>query len=201
MYIKKILIAFFLALVLLSPSFASAQGNYGADVAADKAGLKSNKISKMGTPAAVIGEVINVALSFIGIVFFILMLYAGFTWMTAMGSSEQVTKAKDIIETAIIGLVLVGAAYAIASFVFDKLGAGSGGGTTPTTVDCTKAALGATCGDRKVCDANKSCVDKCMVDFVGKNPQCVPDTYCPAPKKTETGLCSDPKAEIKCCHD
>ena len=69
MIIKKILIAFFLALVLLSPSFAYAQGNYGADIAAEKAGLKSNKISKMGTPAAVIGEVINVALSFIGIIF------------------------------------------------------------------------------------------------------------------------------------
>jgi len=125
MYIKKILVAFLLAVFLLAPGLAYAQNDYGAGVAADKAGLKTNKLSQMSGPAEAIGLVINVALSFIGILFFVLILYAGFTWMTAMGGTEKVEKAKGIIEAAIIGLVLVGAAYAIANFVFDKLGSGS----------------------------------------------------------------------------
>jgi hypothetical protein len=81
------------------------------------------------------GVIVNVALSLLGIVFFGLMLYAGITWMKAMGSSEDVTKAKDIMQAAIIGLIIVGAAYAITSFVFSSLGqsggpaSGGGGGT------------------------------------------------------------------------
>ncbi len=155
MYIKKILIAFVLALILLSPIFvlAAADPTYGAGVAADKAGLKDTKIAKMGTPAAVIGVVINIALSFIGIIFFVLILYAGFTWMTAMGNTEQVTKAKNIIEGAIIGLVLVGGAYAIANFVFTSLGTKTS--STPagevTAETCAKTKPGFTCKDIGSC--------------------------------------------------
>lgn len=75
------------------------------------------------------GVIVNVALSLVGILFFALMLYAGVTWMKAMGSSEDVSKAKDMITQAIIGLVIVMAAYAISNFVFTSLGASGGGGT------------------------------------------------------------------------
>lgn len=74
------------------------------------------------------GVVVNVALSLVGILFFALMLYAGITWMKAMGNSEDVSKAKDMITQAIIGLVIVMAAYAISNFVFTSLDASSGGG-------------------------------------------------------------------------
>ena len=43
-------------------------------------------------------------------------MYAGFLWMTASGNSEQVEKATGILKMAIIGLIIVMAAYSITYF-------------------------------------------------------------------------------------
>jgi len=64
---------------------------------------------------------INTALSLLGVIFLILMIYAGYTWMTARGEEEKVTKAKETITRAIIGLIIVVAAYAISAFVISSL--------------------------------------------------------------------------------
>ena len=64
-----------------------------------------------------IGQIVGVALSFVGVLFLILMIYAGVTWMTAQGNDQQVSKAKSLLINATIGLVIVFAAYAITSFI------------------------------------------------------------------------------------
>lgn len=69
----------------------------------------------------IIGQIINVALSFLGIFFLGLMLYGGFRWMNAQGDDAEVKKAKDIIRNAIIGLVVIVAAFAISNFVLSSL--------------------------------------------------------------------------------
>jgi len=51
-----------------------------------------------------------------------LAIYAGYNWMTAQGEEEKVTKAKDTLTAAIIGLVIVIAAYAISYYVISALG-------------------------------------------------------------------------------
>ena len=63
------------------------------------------------------GRVINTALTIVGVVFLLLMVYAGYLWMTAQGEDAQVKKATDIIKGTVIGLVLVLSAYAITIFV------------------------------------------------------------------------------------
>ena len=68
-----------------------------------------------------IGTVIQTILSLLGIIFLILIIYAGFTWMTARGDEGKVTQAKDTMRNSIIGLVIVVAAYAISYFVLDIL--------------------------------------------------------------------------------
>jgi hypothetical protein len=60
-------------------------------------------------------------LMFVGTIFFLLVLYAGLTWMTAGGGSEKVMKAKTMLETAVIGLLIVAASYAISTYVFERL--------------------------------------------------------------------------------
>jgi len=90
-----------------------------------------NMVNKVGTEAGIggsgggltemVGRLINIALGFLGIVFLVLMLYAGFLWMTAQGEKAGVEKAKDIIKQAIIGLIVVVAAYAISNFVLGSL--------------------------------------------------------------------------------
>ena len=68
-----------------------------------------------------IGNIIKVLLGILGIILVILIVYAGFLWMTASGDSDKVTKAKDIIRMAIIGLIIILAAYSITIFVTDAL--------------------------------------------------------------------------------
>lgn len=89
----------------------------------------------LGLPATdirlVIARIIRIALSFIGIIVLVLMMYAGFLWMTAGGNEDQIDKSKKILKNATIGLAIVLSAYAIVAFVMRMLGvdmSGIGGG-------------------------------------------------------------------------
>lgn len=68
-----------------------------------------------------IGRIIRVLLSLLGVIFLVLMVYAGFLWMTARGESEPVDKAKDIIRQAIIGIIIVFLAYALTGFIINSI--------------------------------------------------------------------------------
>lgn len=80
-------------------------------------------------PSAIIGKIIGIALTLMGIVLLVLILVGGMMWMTSGGNPEQVTKAKTIMKNAFIGLIIIVLAYAIAHFVVEQLS----GVTTPTT--------------------------------------------------------------------
>lgn len=78
----------------------------------------------------VIASYISGFLSILGIIFIILIIFAGFRWMNAAGNEEKVEKARDTIIRASIGLAIIIAAYAITYFVFTNLqGIGTGGAT------------------------------------------------------------------------
>jgi hypothetical protein len=92
--------------------------NYGLDASAKDTGL----ISKNVTPTAMAGTIVSAVLSLVGVIFFLLILYGGIRWMVAQGNETEVEKAKQIIVAAIIGLVIVLAAYAITAFIGEQLG-------------------------------------------------------------------------------
>jgi hypothetical protein len=60
----------------------------------------------------------------------ILMIYGGYNWMTAAGDEQKIDKAKDTIRAAMIGLIIIIAAYAISIFVISRLW-GAGATVTP----------------------------------------------------------------------
>jgi len=66
---------------------------------------------------AVVSDVISTVLALIGVLFVVLMISAGFQWMTAAGNETKIDKALSIIKTSFIGLIIVIAAYAITYFV------------------------------------------------------------------------------------
>ena len=68
-----------------------------------------------------LGELINIALSLLGIIFLMLTLYAGFIWMTAQGDAGKTKKAQDILRTAVVGLVILLSAYAISTFIITQV--------------------------------------------------------------------------------
>ncbi len=82
------------------------------DNVAAKAGLQGQ-----GNIGSITGNIIGAALSLVGIIFLILMVYAGILWMTAQGKDDQIDRAKKIIIAAIIGLFITVSAYAITVFV------------------------------------------------------------------------------------
>ncbi len=73
-----------------------------------------------------IGSLISVLLSLLGVIFLLLIIYAGFTWMTAQGDTKKTQKAKDILITSVVGLIILLSAYAISSFVLDQLATATG---------------------------------------------------------------------------
>lgn len=84
--------------------------------------------SDLGT---ITGTIISAALSLVGIMFLLLMVYSGYLWMTARGDEQQVEKAQKIIRGTVIGLVITLSAYAITLFITSNLlrEAGSSQGT------------------------------------------------------------------------
>lgn len=99
---------------------AGAVKDYGQETARQVADLQDT-VAGAHNIMELVGVIIGLALSVVAAVFFILILYAGGVWMTAMGNSERVSKAKETLETSAIGLVIVLSAYAIANFVFNAL--------------------------------------------------------------------------------
>ncbi len=65
--------------------------------------------------------IIKPAVGLLGLIFFCLMIYAGFLWMTAAGDDKKISRAREILQAAVIGTVIVLAAYAITGFVFNSL--------------------------------------------------------------------------------
>ena len=70
-----------------------------------------------GDLPTMIGVIVGALLSFVGVLFLILMIYGGVMWMTARGNEQQVEKARSLIIAAIIGIIIVLAAYAITMFI------------------------------------------------------------------------------------
>jgi hypothetical protein len=88
---------------------------------ADSAGY--NPDSK--DPNLVIGAAIKAFLSILGVVFLFLVIYGGWLWMTAQGNEQKVDQAMGTIRTAIVGLIIILAAYAISFYVFRELALGT----------------------------------------------------------------------------
>lgn len=68
-----------------------------------------------------IGQLISVLLGFLGVIFLILIIYAGLLWMTAAGNEDKVKKAQGILMSSVIGLIILLSAYAISYFVINNL--------------------------------------------------------------------------------
>ncbi|OGF26198.1 hypothetical protein A2331_01990 [Candidatus Falkowbacteria bacterium RIFOXYB2_FULL_34_18] len=89
------------------------------DAAAKSAGYN---IQQTTTIEDTIASVINTILSFLGVIFLLLIMYGGYTWMMARGNEQEVEKAKNTIKTATIGLVVIVGAYAFSWFILQNLG-------------------------------------------------------------------------------
>lgn len=68
-------------------------------------------------PRTIIAGVIKVLLSIVGITFTALIIYSGYSLLTAAGDEGKVEKAKKTVTAAVIGLALTLGAYSLTTFI------------------------------------------------------------------------------------
>lgn len=118
--LKRVFMSFVL-LLSLSVAAPTAQAVNLTTGLEDAAGSQGAGYDTDQDLAIMIGLIIQVVLGLLGVIFLLLVIYAGITWMTAAGDAKKVDKAKGILTTAVIGLVILLASYSITAFVLDRL--------------------------------------------------------------------------------
>ncbi|MDD5031687.1 MAG: Ig-like domain-containing protein [Patescibacteria group bacterium] len=187
-------------------NFALAQG---ADVGleyGEQIGLSSED------PRVIAANVIRIALGFLGIIAVGLIIYAGWLYMTAAGEEDKIEKAKKILTGAVIGLIIILSAFAIASFVLNRLliatgpgagteepgGGGPGGpGITPgdgdgdEVISCDQTAGGVCDADATLCPEGFYCeTDSCACQAGGGFGESCDSMAGPDTCEADNNLCS-----------
>jgi len=184
-YFKIIIpmLAVFGLFVFIAP-IVLAQSDFGLTTAGKVSGLSGNALSRSGDIPSILGYLVSIILSLSGIFFFLLILYAGFIWMTAAGSVEKVQSAKSKMISAVIGLVIVLSAYALTSFVFDSF------------IQVSSSKCEPACPDSQVCVSDNTCEDKCTIVFKQYGGECVNVSECDG--RILGGYCHGDN-DVKCC--
>ena len=121
MIIKRFVKALLISLLLIV-TFLNFVNNVQADETTQNAGpAKIDNPIGVTDPNQIIGLVIKGFLGIAGSVALAMFVYGGLVWMTAMGTPDKVTKGKDIILWATIGLVVIFSAFALVNFVLNNV--------------------------------------------------------------------------------
>lgn len=112
--------------IILSISFLSANIAKGANKAVENLEKLQEPSGFTGQAseyamAEFIGKIIQTFFSLLGIIFIILVIYAGYNWMMAQGDEKKVTDSKHTIQRAIIGLIITVGSYGIWNLIAAKL--------------------------------------------------------------------------------
>lgn len=75
------------------------------------------QLDSSNTLSVIIADMIQVLLGFVGILFFLYALYAGYVWMTSGGDPDKIKKAKGLLLNSAIGVLIVMMAYSITFFI------------------------------------------------------------------------------------
>lgn len=78
-----------------------------------------------------IGQIIKAILGIVGSIALLMFIYGGFLWLTSAGAEQKITKGKQVLVWAIIGLAIIFLSYALVGFIISGLtkgAAGEGGG-------------------------------------------------------------------------
>jgi len=137
---KNKLFALFLSLIVIIflADFSLAQ-DMGLELV--ESGLDGALGSAGTDPRVVVVRIIQIALSFLGILALGLALYAGFLWMTSNGEEDRIDKAKVILRNAVIGLIIILSAWGIVTYIIARLTGSLGLALSPINFNSRSAGL------------------------------------------------------------
>ncbi len=92
-------------------------------------------------PRVLIGRIIQALLSIVGSLALLSFVYGGFLWITSMGEAKRVDRGRDILIWAVLGLVVIAAAYVLVNAVISGLVNGSVAPSTEATAPAPPPAL------------------------------------------------------------
>jgi hypothetical protein len=130
--IKKILLSGSLFFFLLLPAgyfFNTNQVFAQGDLLSSQEGMADVQ-AVFGEPEDIrvtIVKIINIVLSVLGVLFVVLLVMAGFKYMTAAGNEDKVKEAVRQISQAVIGLIIILSAWGISFFILQRLAAAASG--------------------------------------------------------------------------
>jgi len=75
----------------------------------------------IASPVRIVGLVVRLFINFLGVTFIILMVFAGYGWMTAGGNEEKVKKSRTMIVQALVGLLVAVVSWTLWNFIFEKI--------------------------------------------------------------------------------
>ena len=162
-------ISIIIAVVLLAMSSAPSVSalDFGSEATKKAAGDAGyNPGTTETTFAETVGTIVYLLLSFSGVIFLVLMVYAGYLWMIARGDEAEVEKAQKIIISSIIGLIILVGAYSITTFVVPRLTDVTGKDEGEKAICCQICDEGEKDGD---CEYEPTSIEMCEAKCAGVN--------------------------------
>lgn len=118
--IKTILVSLLLTLSTINVALAATAPLSNLENLGKESGFSDTQSTDVAM-AENIGLGIKLFFNILGIIFVILMIYAGYKWMMAQGDEGEIKKAKNILNRAIIGLIIIVGSFAIWNLISNKL--------------------------------------------------------------------------------
>ena len=112
--------------IVVLPAISLAAGPTVDDLGAGSTGELSNLKLATQNPMTTATNIINTLMMFLGLIAVVIILLAGFKWMTAAGNDEEITKAKKLLSSGVIGLIIILSAWGISLFIMEIIVSSSG---------------------------------------------------------------------------
>lgn len=122
-----------------SDSSTQATGTGGGAVESAKSGLNALG-GKSEDASSIVKKVIDFLLFLIGVIAVIMVIYGGIQYALSAGDPNKVSKAKNTIVYAVIGIVVAMLAFAIVNFVVDQFNKGTSTSSDDSTAEVSKPA-------------------------------------------------------------
>lgn len=94
--------------------------------------------SDVGVPSVeasvIVTNVVSTVFSVLGLICVVIIIIAGFRYVTSQGDSGSVSKAKNTILYAVVGLVIAIFAFTITRFIAGGITESDGGGSTSRSI-------------------------------------------------------------------